>query len=53
MARMLLREGEQDNFGAALEAGGEHEAQRYRLQLKTLLYGMGETFRVMLARKRS
>jgi SAM-dependent MidA family methyltransferase len=53
MGRMLLREGERDNFGAALEAGGEHEAQRYRLQLKTLLYGMGETFRVMLARKRS
>jgi SAM-dependent MidA family methyltransferase len=51
MAPMLLRTGELDNFAAALAARDDRDAQRLRMQLKTLLYGMGETFRVMLARK--
>jgi SAM-dependent MidA family methyltransferase len=47
----LLRAGEPDNFASALAAGGEKEAIRRRLQLKTLLFGMGETLRTLLLRK--
>ena len=36
---------------AALAAAGEREQLRRRMQLKTLLFGMGETFRVLLQRK--
>lgn len=43
LAQTLLRAGEEDQFAAAL-AGGD--AARL-LQLKTLLFGMGETFRVL------
>jgi SAM-dependent MidA family methyltransferase len=50
LASFLLDAGEADQFSAALEAADEKEALRRRLQLKTLLFGMGETFRVMLAR---
>jgi SAM-dependent MidA family methyltransferase len=46
LAEMLLTAGEADQFAAALGAG-EDEPRR-RLQLKTLLFGMGETFRVLL-----
>jgi SAM-dependent MidA family methyltransferase len=49
LARTLLTAGEADQFAAALQ-GGE-DSQR-RMQLKTLLFGMGETFRVLLQRKR-
>jgi hypothetical protein len=35
----------------ALGAGGAAEELRRRMQLKTLLFGMGETFRVLLQRK--
>jgi SAM-dependent MidA family methyltransferase len=56
LAQMLLGTGESDQFAAALgsgtEAGGIGGLRR-RGQLKTLLFGMGETFRVMLQRKRS
>jgi SAM-dependent MidA family methyltransferase len=48
MARTLLAAGEPDQFAAALEAAGERENLRRRMQLKTLLFGMGETFRVLL-----
>ncbi len=48
LAQLLLRAGEEDNFAAALEAAGEEQALRRRLQLKTLLVGMGETFRALL-----
>ena len=48
LAQTLLAAGAADQFAAAL--GGEQE-QRRRLQLKTLLFGMGETFRVLLQRK--
>jgi SAM-dependent MidA family methyltransferase len=44
LSQLLLRVGERDQF-AEIVAGG-HE-----LQLKTLLFGMGETFRVLLQSK--
>jgi SAM-dependent MidA family methyltransferase len=54
LARTLLTAGEPDQFAAALGAGEGiegREALRRRMQLKTLLFGMGETFRVQLLRK--
>ncbi len=51
LAQTLLRAGEADQFAAALAGGGETEVLRRRLQLKTLLFGMGETFRTLIARK--
>ena len=48
LARTLLDAGEADQFAAAL--AGPDETRR-RLQLKTLLFGMGETFRTLLQRK--
>ena len=45
LAQMLLSTGEADQFAAAL---GESGDLRRRMQLKTLLFGMGETFRVLL-----
>jgi SAM-dependent MidA family methyltransferase len=51
LAQLLLAAGEEDQFAAALAVGsGEREELRRRLQLKTLLFGMGETFRVLLQR---
>ncbi|HTS29812.1 MAG TPA: SAM-dependent methyltransferase [Bryobacteraceae bacterium] len=47
LAQTLLAAGEPDQFAAALGPG---EDLRRRLQLKTLLFGMGETFRVLLQR---
>ena len=51
LAQTLLTAGEPDEFAAALGAGGATEELRRRMQLKTLLFGMGETFRVLLQRK--
>lgn len=48
LASMLLRAGRPDEFAGAL-AGDEF---KHRQQLKTLLFGMGETFRTMLLRRR-
>ncbi len=48
LAQLLLRVGEKDHFKGFLEGKTEVEIQRRRGQLKTLLYGMGETFRVLL-----
>lgn len=48
LARFLLRTGERDEFQEALACDSEQEGQRLRLQLKTLLFGMGETFRCVL-----
>ncbi len=42
MAQLLLRVGERDQFAAAMAANPQ--------QLKTLLFGMGETFRALLLR---
>ena len=47
LAQMLLAAGEADQFAAVL--AGEDEPRR-RMQLKTLLFGMGETFRVLVQR---
>ena len=47
----LARAGAGDNFAYALGADTEDAAARLRMQLKTLLFGMGETFRVLLQRK--
>lgn len=47
----LARVGEKDNFAYALHADTESASARLRLQLKTLLFGMGETFRVLVQRK--
>jgi SAM-dependent MidA family methyltransferase len=49
LARMLASVGEADRFASAL--GTEDDQLRRRLQLKTLLFGMGETFRVLLQRR--
>jgi SAM-dependent MidA family methyltransferase len=47
LAQTILAAGEPDQFAAAL---GSDDPRR-RLQLKTLLFGMGETFRVLLQRR--
>ena len=51
LAQTLLTAGEPDQFAAALGASGTAEELRRRMQLKALLFGMGETFRVLLQRK--
>ena len=51
LASTLLAAGEEDQFARALEAAGPAEELRRRMQLKTLLFGMGETFRVLLQEK--
>jgi len=52
LAQLLLAAGEEDQFAAALGSGaGEREGLRRRMQLKTLLFGMGETFRVLIQRR--
>jgi len=47
----LMRAGQSDQFAFVLDAADERESLRRRLQLKTLLFGMGETFRVLLWEK--
>jgi SAM-dependent MidA family methyltransferase len=47
LASLLLRIGEDDSFASALDAP-EPMLTGLRMQLKTLLYGMGETFRAVL-----
>jgi SAM-dependent MidA family methyltransferase len=51
LAQFLLRAGEADQFASALQAESQAEAARLRLQLKSLLFGMGETFRVVTLHK--
>ena len=48
----LLSLGEPDGFAYALAAESERRAAQLRMQLKTLLFGLGETFRVLVLRKR-
>ncbi|HTP35295.1 MAG TPA: SAM-dependent methyltransferase [Candidatus Acidoferrales bacterium] len=48
LAQTMLAAGEADQFASAL--AGDDEMRR-RMQLKTLLFGMGETFRVLVQRK--
>jgi SAM-dependent MidA family methyltransferase len=47
LSSLLLRAGESDAFASALDAP-EPMSAGLRMQLKTLLYGMGETFRAVL-----
>ncbi len=51
LARTLVEAGEADQFARALEARSPEEEQQRRLQLKQLLFGMGETFRTLMQRK--
>jgi SAM-dependent MidA family methyltransferase len=50
LARTLITAGEADQFAAALSCAPAGELRR-RMQLKTLLFGMGETYRVLLQRR--
>ena len=50
LAHMLLAAGEADQFASALAAPTSEEQLRHRLQLKNLLFGMGETFRTLQQR---
>ena len=50
-AQFLFALGEADNFATVLEAATEAETLQMRMQLKSLLFGMGETFRVLVQRK--
>jgi SAM-dependent MidA family methyltransferase len=51
LARTILRIGEDDEFGCVLGGVDETELSRRKLQLKTLLFGMGETFQTLLLQK--
>jgi len=51
LARTLLTAGEPDQFAKVLAADSADEARRRSLQLKQLLFGMGETFRTLLQKK--
>jgi SAM-dependent MidA family methyltransferase len=53
LSSWILRAGQADSFAEALRAASEDEAARLRLQLKTLLFGMGETFRCLTLRKKA
>jgi SAM-dependent MidA family methyltransferase len=54
LAQTLLAAGEPDQFASALASAGESSLDlRRRMQLKTLLFGMGETFRVLIQRRAS
>ena len=50
LAQTLLGAGE-DEFARAIASADRTEELRRRLQLKTLLFGMGETFRVLWQRR--
>ena len=50
LAQTILAAGEPDQFAAVLDAADDSERLRRRMQLKTLLFGMGEAFRVLVQR---
>lgn len=50
-AQFLLSLGETDNFESVLQADSDTATMQLRMQLKSLLFGMGETFRVLVQRK--
>ena len=50
LSQTLLSAGEADQFAAALAAESREQELRRRLQLKTLLFGMGGTFRTLIQR---
>ncbi len=51
MGRFLLRAGEADQFNKALAASTEAASARLRLQLKSLLFDIGEMFRAVVWEK--
>jgi SAM-dependent MidA family methyltransferase len=51
LASVLLRTGEPDAFASALAGEDAAQIAHRRLQLKSLLFGMGETFRVLVQTK--
>jgi SAM-dependent MidA family methyltransferase len=51
MGQFLLRAGENDQFASTLAASSEPESVRLRLQLKSLLFDIGEMFRAMVWEK--
>lgn len=51
LARTLLAAGAEDQFAAALRCADPEEERRRRLQLKTLLVSMGESFQVLWQRR--
>jgi SAM-dependent MidA family methyltransferase len=51
LGRVLMSAGGRDEFAAALAGTNDEERLKHRLQLKSLLFGMGETFRVLVQRK--
>ena len=51
MGQFLLSAGEGDQFAAALAAPSEAESVRLRLQLKSLLFDIGEMFRAIVWEK--
>ena len=51
LASALLRAGEADGFATALSANDGAAEMRHRMQLKSLLFGMGETFQVLVQKK--
>jgi SAM-dependent MidA family methyltransferase len=51
LARILIEAGEPDQFAQVLAADSPDEARRRSLQLKQLLFGMGETFRTLLQKR--
>jgi SAM-dependent MidA family methyltransferase len=53
LAQALLAAGESDAFAGVLGEGAPAEQERRRLQLKQLLFGLGESFRTLLLRKGS
>jgi SAM-dependent MidA family methyltransferase len=53
LAQTLLRAGEADQFAAVLAGATPERQLTRRLQLKSLLFGMGETFRTLIQRKTS
>lgn len=48
LASLLMHIGEADQFACVFRSSPEADQQRLRLQLKTLLFSMGESFRVQL-----
>ena len=53
LAQTILAAGEADQFAGVLAAGNGAEELRRRMQLKTLLFGLGETFRVLVLQKKA
>ena len=51
LAQIVLRAGEGDQFESALAGTTDAECAKHRLQLKSLLFGMGEVFRVLVQKK--